>query len=282
MIPKYQLNRLEPGLAGALRKHLGLAGFERVTSPAEAAEFLLSRQIASLWGGVELPSLYEARGGELAPSTAPVESASLATMWVWARNLVQENEFILLKLFRGRATFVARPLWPLLLRLSPGDSEAGGRASDLSMAARQLALFLREHGPASTLELEQSLPRRVPMLPASLRRALEELEERLIIYPQWVGEDAGSKRASAWALLRPSLEKYAAPGGASAVAGLTEAVVRSAGIIDPQEAGRWFPLWKRECRNALSALVRAGKLRTLKHSRLLVWHDLAKRALQAA
>lgn len=283
MIPKYESQSLSPPLAEALRDHLGISAGAQVTSPAEAAEFLRSCQIAALWGGTELPTLHEAVGGELVPRMALVSSSAIGKSWVWTKTLVASGEFVLVKLFRRRATFVARPLWPALASLSPQDLEKTWHAGELSTAARQIAHFLRERGPQNTLELQESLPHRFPILPGSLKKGLEELQEKLVIYPQRVGDHHDGKDINTWELLPRGLAINPPDARREAVQEsvmfLVEAAVRAAGVVDARESSRWFPAWKHETREALSTLLVQGRVRPASESapNQLAWAALLQR-----
>lgn len=279
MIPKYQLTSLPPELARSLREQLGLSGSPRVASQEAAADFLRARQLATLWGGTELPSLQEAVSGEAAPRMALLSSPVIGKVWVWAKGLAASGEFVVVKLFRLRATFVARPLWPALAQLTPLDPEASWKAGELSTAARQIADFIRAHGPRNTLELRQALPRRFPILPQSVKKGLGELEEKLIIFPKVLAEHQGGKDVNTWELLRRGLAEDGKRAGRSrqgslaALARLLEATVGAAGVVDTRESSRWFPPWKAQCRDALAALVKGGKLRVVseEHPSILTW-----------
>lgn len=286
MIPKYDLQNLPEGLARTLRKHLGISKSPHGTSLAAAAKWLRSKRIATLWGGTELPSLHEAVGGELVARMALVSSPAIGKAYVWAKKLVESREFALVKLFRRRATFVARPLWPALLELAPADPEALWRAGGLSSAARHIAAFLLEEGPTNTLELQQALPGRFPILPKSLRKGLRELEEKLMIYPRRVADHFDGKDVNTWELLKRGLaregQERRREDGSSAVACLIEAAVRAAGVVDARECGRWFPRWKHQCLDALSALARSGRIRAVRErASQFIWHGLTDKFTRA-
>ncbi len=283
MIPKYNLPTLPQSLAGALRKHIGVARSEQLTSLEAAAAFLCARQMAGLWGGTELPSLQESISGELVPRARLVSSPSLGNTWTWTRKLAESGELLLVKLFRSRATFLARPLWPSIAELSPPGPPALSNAGELSTAAKQIASFLLQHGPANTLELQQALLRQFPILPASLKKGLRELEEKLIVYPLRVGDDSVGPDVHTWELLAQRLAREGCtpprqPSGeanARAVASLMEAALRAASLVDATEAARWFPAWKPQTRSALATLIQAGRLRpaSQEHPFLLVWQQ---------
>jgi len=253
-----------------------------------AEAFLRSKQIATLWGGTELPSLHEAVGGELVPRMVLVSSSAIGSAWVWSKSLVESRKVVLVKLFRGRATFVARPLWPALAVLAPRDLEALWRGGRLSTAAWHIAEFLLEEGPTHTLELQQALPRRFPILPKSLKKGLHELEEKLIIYPQRFAEHQNGKDVNTWELLRRGLGGKGSAklrgGTAAAVARLLEASVRAAGVVDARECNHWFPNWKGQCNEALSALIETGKIRPVSENNptQLAWQKLTNKYNEAA
>ncbi len=288
MIPKYEPQSLPPGLGQALREYLRMTPSTQVKNPAAAAAFLRSRHIATLWGGTELPSLHEAVSGESVPRPGLVSSSAIGQAWVWSKGLAESREFVLVKLFRRRATFVARPLWRALVELAPPDPEALVQAGQISTAARQIAAFLLKEGPTNTLELQQALPRQFPILPKSLKKGLRELEEELIICPERFADHHNGKDVNTWELLRRSLARKGSasfPGGPSAaVACLLEAAVRAAGVVDVREQNHWFPRWKHQCRQALCVLIEEGKIRVIdeKHPSQIAWRGLRSKVTDAA
>lgn len=284
MIPKYDLDSFPPDLGRALRKHLGVT--TQVPNLAAGTAFFRSRGICSMWGGTELPSLLEVIGGELLARVALAPPAAIGRVDAWAKSLVESGEFVLVKLFRGRETLVARPLWPALAELAPSDPEDLWYAGKVSTAARHIAAFLLEKGPTNTLDLLRLVPARFPILPRSLKEGLRELEEKLIIYPQHLAERQNGTPPHTWELLRRGL---AAPEAASqatrrAFTCLVEAAVRAAGIIDAGEAGRWFPRSKRKVHDALATLVDVGKIRGVDegNSTRFAWQGLVEKALSVA
>ncbi len=166
---------------------------------------------------------------------------------------MESGELLLVKLFRLRATFVARPLWSSIAELSPPGPWALSKVGELSTAAKHIASFLLQHGPANTLELQQALLRQFPILPASLKKGLRELEERLIVYPLRVGDDSVGRDVHTWELLTQRLARGGCEpppqataeipqDGTRAVAGLLQAALQAAHVVDATEADRWFPV----------------------------------------
>jgi hypothetical protein len=217
-----------------------------------------------------------------------VPSADIANAWAWAKKLVESGEFILVKLFRRRATFLAPSLWSTLAEIAPSDAEASWQAGELSTAAHHIAAFLLERGPTNTLELQQLLPRRVPILPTSLKRGLRELEEKLVIYPRRLGEHFGGREVNTWDLLQHGLKRQGIPPStgdrAAGVARLVEGAVRAGGVVDARECGSWFPPWKSQSQEAMRSLMRLGRALPLSAERPweVVWHGLRERSSHAA
>ncbi len=274
MIPKYQSQSLPKDFSKVLLAHLGIVPSE-VTNFVTAANFLRAKQMATLWGGTELPSLQEALGGELVPRATLVSSPVIGKAWGWAKSLIDSEEVVLVKLFRLRATFISQPLWPALRELCPRDPETLWRTGELSTAAHHIATVLLDQGPTNTLELQQIVPRRFPILPKSLKKGLRELEEKLLIYPQRLGEHHDGKDVNTWEFLWRGLsikDSERLPSRGAAVARLIEATFRAAGVSDAREASRWFPGWKHESRHALSALLKSAEVRILEdHPNLVFW-----------
>lgn len=241
MIPKYQLSSFPAEFAATLSACLGLPPAAPLADAHAAAAFVRARGLVTLWGGTELPSLQEAAAGAAVPRMT-LASPGVGAAWSWAKALTEAQHVACVKLFRNRSTLVARRLWREVAALAP-RAERLWRAGKLSHAAREVAAFLEKEGPATTLELRERLPRRVPVLPASLQKGLRELEERLVIFPQRLGERVAGKDVNTWELVWRGLVGHApaAPAeGATALARLLAGVVGAAGIVDAREAGRWL------------------------------------------
>ncbi len=286
MIPKYDPDSFPPDFGQALRKHLGVT--TQVPNLPAATAFFRSRGICSMWGGTELPSLLEVIGGELLARVALAPPAAMGRVNAWAKSLVASGQFGLVKLFRGRETLVARPLWPAVAELAPSDPEDLWYAGKVSTAARHIAAFLREDGPTDTLDLLRLVPARFPILPRSLKEGLRELEEKLIIYPQRLGERQIGTAFHTWELLHRGLAMREATSTSQATRRaftcLVEATVRAAGIVDAGEAGRWFPRSKRKVNDAFVTLVEAGKIRGVDegNSTRFAWPGLVEKPLSVA
>lgn len=241
MIPKYQLARLPAELAETLPAHLGLPPAAPLANAREAGAFVRSRLLVSLWGGTELPSLQEAAAGVAVPRMT-LASPAVGAAWTWAKALVESGDFACLKMFHNRSTLVARRMWSAIVALAP-DHGRLWRAGRISSAAHEISAFLDKEGPASTLELQERLPRRVPMLPASLKKGLRELEEKLVIYPRRLGEHVSGRDVNTWELVRRGLGERVVTKPetrATALRHLLDVVVKSAGVVDKREAVHWL------------------------------------------
>jgi hypothetical protein len=255
MIPKYQLSSLPAEFADALSAHLGLAPATPRADARAAAAFVRVRGLVMLWGGTELPSLQEAAAGVAVPRMT-LASPGVGAAWTWAKTLTEAEHFACVKLFRNRLTLVARRLWPVVAALAPCPEHLW-RAGKLSNAAHEVAAFLEKEGPASTLELRECLPRRVPVLPASLQKGLRELEEKLVIYPRRLAEHVSGKDVNTWELVWRGLGGGAPASPAERAAALTrllDGVVKSAGIVDAGEAPRWLSPVVAESATVLAAM----------------------------
>jgi hypothetical protein len=281
MIPKYALNSLPGEIAEILREHLVADAVEQLLSFTAASRFLHARQIAALCSGNELPSLEEMISGELFPHPTLSHTGAAGKVWAWAKKLVESGEFVLVELFRHQPTFLARPLWPVLRAASVRDPAKAWQARHLSTAAYQIARFIQESGPCGTADLQERLPGRFPILPGSLKKGLRELEEKLVIYPKRLADRYDNGQVLSWELLPRGLEGTAdGPSGdiSGAVVRLVQAVVQAAGVVDPREADRWFPAWKRQSGAALKHLKRAEKVRSLQmeNAQVLISTSIAK------
>ncbi len=269
MIPKYHSDVLAPGFADVLREHVGLGASAPLTGASRIAEFARAHQIVTLWGGTELPSVQELATGELALRKPLIASPITAQVWAWTKELMDSQEFALVKLFRRRATIVARSLWPALVSVAQFPSQSRAPRPQLSTAARQIAEFLSDRGPLETSELMEALPRRVPILPESLRKGLEELEEKLVIYPKGLRESQRGKYAPTWELVRRGLAAEGRNALQKSMHGcmeqFVEGSVQAAGVVDASECSRWFPAWRQESLRIFANLRNEGSVRALEN-----------------
>ncbi len=276
MIPKYHPEMLPARLAAELREHLGLATSSPGLSVSAAARLLRARQLATLWGGSELPSLIELLAGEPTPSKILFYSPAVLQAHQWAQTLVESGEFLLVRLFRRRLTLVGRPLWPSLAALAAFDPEKALSTGEISRAAYHIALVLQEKGPCDRAALGEALLRRFPILPSSVSEGLHELEHRSAIYPQTLTTTRVTLTGARWDLLarRLAAERIAPPEGGrpEAVRRLVRAVVAAAGIVKARDCIQWFPNWRREASEAMADSIRRGAFASLQdgQSRLLV------------
>ncbi|MET0410214.1 MAG: hypothetical protein ABW217_02910 [Polyangiaceae bacterium] len=115
--------------------------------------------------------------------TTLVAGAPIAGSW-WAHpkgneiyQVVEELErgarAVALKLVNGKVTFVHRRLWPLLLAATGGESSARP-----SSAVRELLSLLETGNTLHVAELRRSGTR----APVELKRAVEEIERRLLAF----------------------------------------------------------------------------------------------------
>lgn len=288
MIPKYHLESLPPRLAGELREHLGLAASSSNVSVSAAARFLRARRLATLWGGSELPSLFELITGELAPERIVFQAAAMAKARQWGQTLAESGEFLLVRLFRRRWTLVARPLWPALAELGALEPEKSQSASELSSVAYHIAGVLRERGPCDRAALSEALLRRFPILPSSVSQGLRELEHLPAIYLLSHADTRAAMTATRWDLLERRLKAEGiaphAGGRPEALRGLVRAVVEAAGIVRAHDCIPWFPNWRRQVSEAMADLVKDRALASLQDEKfgMLVYTPALEHALPPA
>jgi hypothetical protein len=206
--------------------------------------------------------------------------------YTWSRELVESGEAILIKLFRGRSTLVGHALWPALAELSPVRPEARSVSGQFSAAACHIWGFLRDEGAMTTSELQRALPSRTPLLPTSLKKGIEELEKKLVIYPQ-LRNGASDSGIARWELVRRGLAGAATSAdncNSLGPAGVLEAALHAAFVVDPGEAGRWFPKCITDTRTRISALLNSAKLCQVNKGglSLVAWRELAEKIPSAA
>lgn len=284
MIPKYHLQQLPPEAVRRLKERQGIAGDSRLSSAADAAAFVENRQVVALLGGGELPSVQEAAEGRLIARPPIGPAMGMGVAWEWAKELASSGKFVLTRIFRGKPAFVARKLWPWLVKLAPPDIEAALAAGTLSQPAFQIAALLRDHGPARTVDIKLELASRFPILPKSVQKGLLELEEKMLIYPLSLSEYEDGSEANTWELVTRGLAKDGRPPRASRKAtrplkAILEAMLAAAVVVDSSESRHWFTPWGGECRDIFAEFVKTSALCTFNPQQPshLLW-DVARKA----
>ena len=98
----------------------------------------------------------------------------VADLWHLRAQLSTSNQVVYTKWFRGRATFLSRPVFSALLSLLGSDM-------GLSRQAREILKALEMDSPLSTKQLKKSTDLQGKLNESTYTRALKELWDRMLI-----------------------------------------------------------------------------------------------------
>ncbi len=169
----------------------------RVRTMTEAGRWLDRVGFAMLFPvrGVRLPSLWEAMGRR--PTSGPTWDDDMARLWGWKDQLPRRRRAWYGKLFRGKGTLIALRLLPCFCAAAgtPWDLEAAEALYSrglLSADARKIAGLLAREGPLPTLALRYGAGFAGPRGNARFKRAVEELQRRLLVTHFGTQEEEGA------------------------------------------------------------------------------------------
>ena len=158
----------------------------RVRKMAEAARWLDRVGFALLFPvrGVALPSLWEAMGRR--PTNAPTWDDDMARLWEWKDQLPRRQRAWYGKLLRGKGTLIAPRLLPYFSAAAGTPWEMGAfeilySRGLLSPEAREIARVLLREGTLPTLALRYGAGFTGPRGNARFKRAIVELQRRLLV-----------------------------------------------------------------------------------------------------
>lgn len=170
---------------------------KRVRTLADAARWLDRAGLALLFPDrrLGLPSLWEAMGRRV--QKLPRWDDDLSRLWEWKDELPRRRRGWYGKLFRGKGTLVAPRLLPALCAAAgtPWELDAAETLYSrglLSPAARRIAAVLRRQGPLPTLALRYAAGFVDAKGNARFKRAIVELERRLLLTHFGAAEEEGA------------------------------------------------------------------------------------------
>lgn len=210
----------------------------RVRTLAQAARYIGRVGFCLLFPikGLRLPSLWAAvKGRALVPSKAegPKQFNLVAAwdddalrLWEWKDELPRRRLAFSGKVFRGKKSLISLRFLPCFCCLAgnygaPGEYKQLYREGKISPEARAVCEQLFRHGPQATLELRHALGFTSPRQNRRFKRALEELQRRLLIV-HW-GVEAETR---AWESVVYQLTPRAFPRAVRAAASLSQAEAR--------------------------------------------------------
>lgn len=179
--------------------------------------------------GLRLPSLWAAVKGK-APHRFNLVAAwdsDAERLWAWKDEFPRRRRAYYGKYFRGRGSLISLAFLPCFYKLAgnygaPDEFERLYREGKITADARAVCGELFKHGPLAALELRHGLGWGTKRGNRRFKRALEELQRRLLIV-RW-----GTKaETAAWESAVYQLTPRAFP-----------AVVKKAVRLDPEEAHR--------------------------------------------
>lgn len=177
-----------------------LASKRKVTTPAQAEDFINERAFIFLWPitGIDLPSLWVAVAGDRPVADKHNDPGHVT--WGWKDAALNKRRWYYAKILRRKATFISLQIVPFFYALTAnyGSPEEDHRIAyeegRLTLAAKNVYDALLEKGPLNTLDLRKEA-RLQNAKESTFARALEDLQTDLKILPIGVA-DAGGWRYS--------------------------------------------------------------------------------------
>ncbi len=227
---------------------------------------------------------FTAGPGELPGLFDVLATRSIDRMWSWAwqwkDELATDRRVFYGKVLRRKPTYVSLAYLPHFYALTgnvgdPDDHLLAYRAGRLSLLAKDLFEYLRDHGPCSTWVLRKQFVG-APARSGAFHRALSDLQERFLIAK--VGESEGGSYSFIWNLFDRWFPQIIQRAGRittdEAAAAVLERYLRTTGAAAPATiAGLfgWSPRLVETARVRLAKDVHDGTIGTtpvLLHARL--------------
>ena len=221
----------------------------RITTPAEALEFVNERGFVYFWPikGVLLPTLWAATAGDR-PVPNEHDDPGMVT-WGWKDDSLGKHIWYYGKILRRKATFISLEVAPYFYALSENygspeeDYLLAYEEGRLTQAAKQIYETLLDKGSLDTISLRKEA-RLLNAKESVFNRALEDLQKDFKIMPVGVAEVGAWKYAFRYEITArhmPELPEKARPiGEAEARRKLVEIYLASVGAAQLREIVKLF------------------------------------------
>jgi hypothetical protein len=242
----------------------------RVTSPAEAIEFVNERGFIYFWPIKEvlLPSLWVANAGDR-PVPSDHDDPGHTT-WGWKDDALDKKYWYYAKLLRRRATFVSLDVIPYFYALSPnyGDPDQDYlieyQDGVLTVECKQIYEALLKEGPLDTLSLRKAAHLSNSESSGRFNKAVDDLQVELKVLPVGTAEVGAWKYAYVYDLTHrhfPQLSQQAHDiGQGEARRKLVEIFFRSVGAAQADAVTKLFHWRPMDNERTLTALIQSGIL----------------------
>src|SRR5579862_7254771 len=157
---------------------------KRVRSAADAVKFMNHVGFCVLFPvkGIALPSLYYA----VSHRQTLIWDRYCTLIWDWKAELPRRKRAFYAKYFKGRGSFISLEMLPFFIATEESAAAADdfGRFYEqarISHDGRAIWEALAEHGPMATLELRHSIQMETKAGNVRFKKAMLELQRRLLI-----------------------------------------------------------------------------------------------------
>jgi hypothetical protein len=239
----------------------------RLTSPAQALDFVNSRGFVYFWPikGIVLPSLWVATAGDRPVPDNHDDPGNIT--WDWKDKSLGQRIWYYAKILRRKATFISLEIAPFFYALSENygspeeDYLLSYEEGRLTQAAKQIYETLLDKGSLDTISLRKEA-RLLNAKESVFNRALEDLQKDFKIMPVGIAEAGAWKYAFRYEITArhmPELPENARPiGEADARRKLVELYLASVGVAQVRDVIRLFGWTPELAQRTVTWLVQKG------------------------
>lgn len=254
-----------------------LLSSHRVSSPAEALDFVNARGFVYFWpiSGIDLPSLWTAVAGNRSVSDDHDDPFHIT--WGWKDDALAKRIWYYGKILRRKATFISLEMAPYFYALSQNygspeeDYLVSYEEGRLTQAAKQIYETLLEKGTLDTISLRKEA-RLLNAKESAFNRATEDLQMDFKILPVGIAEVGAWKYAYRYDITArhmPELPEQARGiGEAKARQKLVGLYFASVGAAQLRDASRLFGWPPELVRRTVEKLVQRGELVEAAHPQM--------------
>lgn len=262
-MPTIDLNKLKAFRA----RTFNISHTTRLTTPAQALEFVNSRGFVYFWPikGIVLPSLWVATAGDRPVPDNHDDPGNIT--WDWKDKSLGQRIWYYAKILRRKATFISLEVAPFFYALSENygspeeDYLLSYEEGRLTQAAKQIYETLLEKGSLDTISLRKEA-RLLNAKESVFNRALEDLQKDFKIMPVGIAEAGAWKYAFRYEITArhmPELPENARPiGEADARRKLVELYLASVGAAQVRDVIRLFGWTPELAQRTVTWLVQKG------------------------